>query len=162
FTGRNRVAVTSAEEGARLRRWSLAALSLVCLQVVFGVLLRHTYHPLWQRAHLLTAFAATAAEVWLIKTTFDTRAGGRTLRVQAEPLGGVLALQIMLGVEAWMTQLASGTLPELLPLTVQRVAVRTAHVLGGSLVFALTVVIALLARQQPASVVQRADVPGER
>ena len=70
------------------------------------------------------------------------------------PLAGVVALQLMLGVEAWMMQLAAGTLPEMLPLTTGRVAVRTAHVLGGSLVFALAVVVALLAGRRLAPLAQ--------
>jgi hypothetical protein len=77
-------------------------------------------------------------------------------------LAGLVGLQLILGVEAWMTQLAGGALPEMLPLTVQRVVVRTAHVLGGSLVFAMAVVVALLARRPQASVVPSAAAPGGR
>jgi heme A synthase len=166
FAGRGwlapREALVRGEGGRRLRRWSLAALGLVYLQIVLGVLLRHTYHPLWQRLHLLTAFAATAAVVWLVKTVLDTRAGGKSLRRAAAVLAGLVGLQLILGVEAWMTQLAGGALPEMLPLTVQRVAVRTAHVLGGSLVFAMTVVIALLARRPQTAGVAPAVTPDER
>jgi hypothetical protein len=75
-------------------------------------------------------------------------------------LGCLLALQLMLGVEAWMTQLAARMPPEMLPLTMPRVAVRTAHVLGGSLVFALTVVVALLAFRRRESGAQSAAAPG--
>ncbi|HXG09308.1 MAG TPA: COX15/CtaA family protein [Gemmataceae bacterium] len=164
FTGRSwfrPAAVMETGMIRRLRRWSLLTLGLVYLQVVLGVLLRHTYQPLWQRLHLLAAFAAVAAIVVLVKLAFDSGTG-RPLTVAAAALAGIAALQVLLGVEAWMVQLASGTLPDLLPLTAGRVAVRTAHVLGGSLVWALTVVVALLARRPEASMVEVAAAPGGR
>jgi cytochrome c oxidase assembly protein subunit 15 len=134
----------SMERGAagRLRRSAGLALALIYLQIVFGVLLRHTYDPLAQRLHLLTAFAALAAVVWMIKILLEQP--DRALALAAGVLACVLGLQLLLGVEAWMVQLSSGTLPELLPVTARRVMVRTAHVLGGSLVLAATVTAVLL------------------
>jgi cytochrome c oxidase assembly protein subunit 15 len=138
---------------ATLRRWSLFALGLVYLQIVFGVFLRHTYHPLFQRLHLLTAFAALAAIVWVVKLAFERRAGDKTLTVAAGILACLVGLQLLLGVEAWMVQLSSGMLPDQLPLTSQRIAVRTAHVLGGSLLLSATVLVCLLSRRGPREVV---------
>jgi len=118
------------------------ALAAVYAQIVLGVLLRHTYNPLAQRLHLLFAFAAALAVVWLVH-----RAWPAELRIPATALACVLGLQVVLGVEAWMTQLAHFQVPEMLPITPQRVAVRTAHVLGGSLLLAATVCVAVLARR---------------
>jgi heme A synthase len=132
---------------APLRRWSLLALGLVYLQVVFGVFLRHTYHPSFQRLHLLTAFAALATIVWLVKLALERRTRGNPLTIAAVVLVCLVALQLVLGVEAWMVQLGSGTLPDLLPLTSRRIMVRTAHVLGGSLLLTATVVVVLLSRR---------------
>jgi cytochrome c oxidase assembly protein subunit 15 len=130
-----------------LQRWSLLALGLVYLQMVFGVILRHTYHPLFQRLHLLTAFGALAAIVWFVKLAFERRAGDRILAIAAAALACLVGLQLVLGVEAWMVQLSSGTVPELLPLTNRRVVVRTAHVLGGSLLLTATVVVFALSQR---------------
>jgi heme A synthase len=156
-------AVGASDIHAGLRRGSLAVLGLVYLQIVLGVLLRHTYHPVWQRLHLLTAFAATAAIVWLVKSALSARSTDRPLRRAAIVLGCLLGVQVLLGVEAWMMQLGAGTpLPEQLPLTLPRVVVRTAHVLGGSLVFALAVKTALLAQRRPPSGAQSGLLPGGR
>jgi cytochrome c oxidase assembly protein subunit 15 len=138
-----------AADVARLRRGSLYALAAVYAQIVLGVLLRHTYHPLAQRAHLLVAFAAALAVAWLVRSAWAGR--DRALRATAVALACLLALQLALGVEAWMTQLSHGPVPEILPVTTQRVAVRTAHVLGGALLLAATLCVVLLARREAVS-----------
>lgn len=134
---------------ANLGRWALVVGVLLYLQIAFGVFLRHTYHPLGQRLHLLTAFLAVAGVVWLVRLTFEVQ-GDRPLTIAAVVLACLVALQLALGVEAWMVQLGSGTLPDMLPLTTRRVAVRTGHFLGGSLVFASGIVVLLLARRRAA------------
>jgi cytochrome c oxidase assembly protein subunit 15 len=144
---------------ARLRRGSLLVLGAVYAQVVLGVLLRHTYHPLAQRAHLLVAFAAAVGVAWLARSAWSAAGRDRPLRVAAVALACVLGLQVALGVEAWMTQLSHFTVPEMLPVTAQRVAVRTAHVLGGALLLAVTLCVALLARREAVSAA-RASVTG--
>ncbi len=141
---------TDHDDPQGLWRAARHALALVYLQIVFGVVLRHTYHPLAQRLHLLTAFAAMGGVVWLV---WRLREGERPLRTAGVVLAVLLGLQIILGVEAWMTQFGSGTLPEMLPVTARRVAVRSAHVLGGSLLFATTLAAALLARREAVNAV---------
>jgi heme A synthase len=133
----------------RLRRSAGLALALVYLQIVFGVLLRHTYNLVAQRLHLLTAFAAVAAVVWLLRVISEQH--DRVLTLAAGILACILGLQLLLGVEAWMVQFSSGSIPDALPLTAQRVAVRTAHVLGGSLLLAAMVTTALLTYREPAA-----------
>jgi hypothetical protein len=97
---------------------------------------------------LLTAFAALAAVIWFVKVMRDQHDGA--LSLAAGILACAIGLQLLLGVEVWMVQLASGTLPDLLPLTAQRVSVRTAHVLGGSLLLTATVTAFLLAHRSSA------------
>ncbi len=133
------------------------ALGAVYGQIVLGVVLRHTYAALAQRLHLLFAFAAFLAVAWLVRLAWS--GGDRALRRAAVVLGCVLGLQIMLGVEAWMTQFSHYQLPESLPITPQRVAVRTAHVLGGSLLLAATVCVAVLARRGAAGGVHSTLAP---
>ena len=81
----------------------------VFVQLVWGAMLRHTPDPLNQRLHLLTAFVVVAAAVWLLRAGFADPAA----RVRVAPagwvLGGLLAMQVALGVEAWMTKF--GELP---------------------------------------------------
>jgi cytochrome c oxidase assembly protein subunit 15 len=137
----------SPDEIKRLRRGSLHVLGAVYVQIVLGVVLRHTYDPLAQRAHLLVAFAVALGVVWLVRLAWGR---DRSLRIAALALASLLGVQIVLGVEAWMTQLGQGMLPEMLPVTAYRVVVRTAHVLGGSLLLAATVVVMVQARRKPA------------
>jgi hypothetical protein len=133
----------------RLRRASLHTLLLVYAQVVLGVLLRHTYHPLAQRGHLLMAFGAAVGVVLLARLALVS--GDRTLRVAGIVLACALGLQLVLGVEVWMAQMSHFVLPELLPVTAARVAVRTAHVLGGALLLSATVGLAAIARREVAA-----------
>jgi len=142
FTSPSWFAPATSATPLLLRRAARWALALIYLQIVFGVLLRHTYHPAAQRLHLATAFAALAAVVWFVKVLWEQH--DRALTLAAGVLACAIGVQLLLGVEAWMVQLASGSLPDLLPLTTGRVAVRTAHVLGGSLLLTATVAAVLL------------------
>lgn len=133
-----------APEEANARRGARVVLGLVYGQIVLGVLLRHTYHPVAQRLHLLMAFAATAGVVWLARQLWREGSEQRMLRVVGIVLKFGLLFQLVLGVEAWMTQLGSGVIPEMLPVTMGRVVIRSAHVLGGSFLFGTTLVATLL------------------
>jgi cytochrome c oxidase assembly protein subunit 15 len=155
----SRAWTASASLADHLRRASLWALAAVYGQVVLGVLLRHTYNPLAQRGHLFVAFVAAVAVVWLVRLSWVS--GDRALRVAGVALATVLGLQVALGVEAWMTQLSHFQLPETLPVTAQRVAVRTTHVLGGALLLSATLCVAVLARRNNLSAAQPA-VTGTR
>jgi cytochrome c oxidase assembly protein subunit 15 len=150
---------TAVARTDQLRRASLITLAVVYGQVVLGVLLRHTYSPLAQRAHLLAAFAAAIAVVWLVRLAWVS--GDRALRVAGGALATVLGLQVALGVEVWMAQFGHFQVPDALPITAGRVAVRTAHVLGGALLLSATLCVAVLARRNTLSAAQPA-VTGTR
>jgi heme A synthase len=150
--------LTSADS-VRLRRGARHVLLAVYAQVVLGALLRHTYSPLAQRGHLLVAFVAALGVVLLVRLAWTT--GDRPLRVGAVVLAAALGLQLTLGVEAWMTQLSHYQLPETLTPTASRVAVRTAHVLGGALLLSATAAVTLLTRRNTASAARPA-VSGAR
>jgi cytochrome c oxidase assembly protein subunit 15 len=135
-----------AEDTTRLRRGSRHVLVAVYAQIVLGVLLRHTYSPWAQRAHLLTAFIAAIGAVWLVRLAWVH--GDRSLRRAAVALACVVGLQISLGVEVWMAQFSHFTWPESLPMTPYRIAIRTAHVLGGSLLLSATLAVGVLARRR--------------
>jgi heme A synthase len=129
----------------RLRRLSLALLGLVFLQIIWGVLIRHNPGGLNQRAHLATAFAVVAVAAWFIRTAHATPAVRARMRTAGAVLVGLLVLQVLLGVEAWMGKFATGILPELQVVTPGQAGVRSAHVLVGTGLLATSVVLALLA-----------------
>jgi heme a synthase len=136
-----------------LRRWSLVTLGVVFLQVLLGVLLRHTLAPVWQRGHLLVAFAVVMAVTGLVKCLYEDAARDRPATRVVLLLAALVGVQLLLGVEAWMVKFSSGELPELVQMTAPRALVRTGHVLVGSWILAAATVAALqLARPQPVSV----------
>jgi len=150
-------ATLPAEESLRVRRWSLALTALVFVQLIWGALLRHTNGALAQRLHFLTAFAVVAVAAWLAHTVLASpgarRLLGRTLLV----LGLLLTLQVMLGIESWLSKFAGVLLPELHKPTIGQAAVRVSHVLVGSFILATSTVLTLLT-YRPAAV---AAVPME-
>src|SRR5262249_32461848 len=126
-----------------LARWSTVLVALVFVQIVWGALVRHAPTPLTQRFHFLTAFLATALIVWLLVAMFAQPAARSRVRLAGCTLGGLLALQLMLGVEAWMARFGTYTLPSLVPITTWSATLRTAHALVGSGILATAVIIAI-------------------
>jgi cytochrome c oxidase assembly protein subunit 15 len=136
-----------------LRRWSLVTLGVVALQVVLGVLLRHTLAPIWQRGHLLAAFVVVTAVAGLVKLVYEDPARERAVTRMVLLLAALVGVQLLLGVEAWMVKFSSGELPELVQTTVPQALIRTGHVLVGSCILATATMTALrLARRQPMAV----------
>jgi cytochrome c oxidase assembly protein subunit 15 len=147
----------SAPVPAGLRRLSLGVALVVLVQVILGALLRHTppglWLRLWQRAHLLGAFVVVVGALWLGRAILDSGSRDRLATGLVLLLGILVIGQLLLGVEAWMVKFGSGTLPPefsseapKLP-TWGELAVRTAHVLTGSGILAVTTVLAFWARR---------------
>ncbi len=128
-----------AKDATRAFRLSLLLTTVAFLQLVWGALLRHTLTPLAQRGHLLTAFAVVAAVAWLAKTVWENPDLRRLLRWPVLVLVVLVAVQVMLGVEAFLTRFASLTLPDMVPVTTGRAVVRTLHLLVGSWILATAV-----------------------
>jgi heme A synthase len=122
--------------GRRLWRVSLATCALVYLQIVFGALFRHTYSTLGQRGHLLTAFAVVAATAWIVKETIDLPRRYKRLALAVLCFAALVAVQLFLGVEAWMVRMTAVDVA-------WQAVIRTAHVLVGSLIFAAALVASL-------------------
>src|SRR5262249_16602292 len=108
--------------------------------------------------HLTMAFGVVAAVVWLLRLTSDS--GDRRLNGAAKLLLLFVALQVLLGVEAWMIRFAGVglTLPE--DTLWRRALVRSPHVLTGPLILATSVVAPLEAfrRAVPVTSTVRASV----
>src|SRR5262249_51713869 len=114
------------------------------VQIVFGVLVRQTASPLGQRGHLLTAFAVLGLATALTKETLTAYRGDRRLRLAVHLLGAFLALQLGLGVEAWLMKFKNGTFADVQPITLRSAIVRTAHFFTGTLIFATAVMVVLM------------------
>jgi cytochrome c oxidase assembly protein subunit 15 len=147
------VALADDAAGAAVRRLALWATALVYLQIVFGAFVRHSHLRLAQRLHFLGACVVVACIAWLVKAVWDHARGERRLLAPALVLAALLAVQVVLGVEAWMNRFGMGVPVELLPApraSLTTGLVRTAHFVLGSLTFATTVILTLLLhRREP-------------
>ena len=134
---------TMALAAPRLRRVTLLVVALVYTQIVFGAVLRHFFNTLGQRGHLLTAFAVVAGVVWVVKDVREHHRRDRALMVPAYTLAGLVVCQLLMGVEAWMLRYTYTSASAAHPL-----GVRTTHLLLGSLIFGVSIVVALQARRR--------------
>ncbi|MDE0638339.1 MAG: COX15/CtaA family protein [Candidatus Poribacteria bacterium] len=123
----------------KLRRLSLITTCLIYVQLIFGAILRHTGSRL--DAHLLFAFLVALHIFLLVRRFFNT--GDNTQKIgQSLPLLllGLLVVQLMLGIGAYITKLttfgatASALLTDI---------VTTAHVAVGALMLVSSFVITL-------------------
>jgi cytochrome c oxidase assembly protein subunit 15 len=135
----------------RMTRLGWTLTGVVFLQLVFGAMVRHTGTPLAQRLHILTAFAVAGTVVWIAAVICSTPAA-RAYRGLAFHLLGLLVLQIMLGVEAYLVKFAAvgpqaTTLPELRTITKMSAGLRTVHLLVGLGLLASALVLALRANR---------------
>jgi heme A synthase len=132
------------QNGAESLRWaSLLCILTVFVQIVLGSFVRQTNSSLAQRGHLMIAFVVVATVAWLLHRAADAKALELPLRRAVWCLAGLLALQIMLGVETWMTKFVPGVFPDAQPVTLRQAIIRTAHYVVGSGVFGLAVVTSL-------------------
>jgi cytochrome c oxidase assembly protein subunit 15 len=134
-------------EAARQRCQRLAAIlaGIVFVQLIWGSLVRHNPTPAVQRLHLIFAFAVVAQFMSLVKFARSVPAAWARLRPALVTLSGLVVVQVLLGVEAWMGKFQTGVPLELQKVTPGQAAVRTAHVLVGTGVLAASVAAALLA-----------------
>ena len=129
----------------KLRHWTWLCLILVFAQLVLGGMIRHMNNLLVARLHLLTAFAVLAALLWLAKLSLEEHSG---FRAATWTLMGLVALQILLGVEAWMPWMRRVLDPaSAIGESVGVLTLRSLHYLVGTLLFANVVVIALKAHR---------------
>ncbi len=138
---------------AERRRFGWLALLVACIvlvQLVFGALLRHTFLSTGPRLHLIGAFAVLAAVTWLARAVWESPTAWKRLGRSVTVLVVFVSLQLILGVEAWLSKFAQGFFPELQSApTFPQVAVRTAHFLLGSCILAASSATFLLARRSP-------------
>ncbi len=126
-----------------IQRWSLFTVGLVYLQIIFGGIVRH-HDIFWgARVHLLSAFAVVAAIVWLMTLIKASHALDRTLQRFASFLAALILLQLLLGVEAWMSRFGSPQWRQLQALWTD--LPRTLHYLVSAALFSTSVLLTLQA-----------------
>jgi heme A synthase len=129
--------------GPKVRWWSLVGVLVVFCQLILGGMVRHMNDVLTARLHLVNAFVVLAVLLMLARAALDER---EDYRWPIRLLLGLLALQILLGVEAWLPwtqRLLDPTLGIREPVAI--LWVRSLHYLLGALIFADVVVITLKA-----------------
>ena len=141
-------------ERSRLATLAVLLPAVVFVQLVWAVWVRHMGSPVAQRLHILTAFLVTGLAVWLCVLAVATPAGRRQLGVLAFHLIAVLAVQVLLGVEAYMGKFATAgpefyKLPQDRKVTEMAAAIRTAHAVVGAALLAAAVVFALRVNRRP-------------
>jgi cytochrome c oxidase assembly protein subunit 15 len=129
----------------RTKRLALLTVGLIYVQMVAGAFVRHTDSVVAPRIHMLAAFGVVAAAAALGGSCWSSRE--YAIRGWWLPIVLLLlvALQLFLGVESWLTKYTTtGYLGiQLAPLTDRPDLMRSLHLLVGSLLFACSVMIAL-------------------
>jgi heme A synthase len=141
-------------DAIRLRRLALATTLLIYVQAVFGAVVRHRDMPYGARVHLATAFAVVTCVGLLIKMALDTHPRPRQLTMFAVCLAGLVGIQVLLGIESWMTRFPSPQWNQAQPLPVHPELFRSLHYLVGSLLFATSLAITLHAYRRTAVVAE--------
>jgi heme A synthase len=159
ITARPGTAVSADPAVRRLHRWAMVLAHLIFLQVVFGALVRHYPVPINQRLHFLTAFLATVLGVLVIRAVLTDPAARARAGALAWTLAGLVAVQLYLGVEAWLARFGQYKLPILVEVTPEGGAIRSLHALVGSGVWgaALALSIRLRPRSAPSNTLESAE-----
>jgi len=151
FTSKSwtRQRLTFEEKGTLPVRYvCLAAAATIFLQLILGATLRHS--ATWDKhlpTDLLVAHVGGALAVTLVLASAAIlilrHHGGESFLTRPAVVGlALLTVQLMLGVAAYLTRLASPNEPQ--PLN-PMVGITVAHVACGALVFATTIVLTLRA-----------------
>jgi len=129
-----------------VRRLCATAVATVCLELILGATLRHS--ATWDQPLPLALVIAHAGGALAVVLTLGSACsvllhryqGERFLTRPAAIALVLLAVQLMLGIAAYMTRLASPNDPQ--PLN-PMISITVAHVACGALVFATTIVLTL-------------------
>lgn len=112
---------------------------LIFLQVVLGAGFRHRDIPVWP--HVVGALVVVSSVSWTALALRKRFADSREISKARIGLHATLGVQFLLGFAAWWSRLATAEAPQPMPVMVTLTVV---HTVVGALLFALSVVIALL------------------
>jgi heme A synthase len=139
---------------ARKLRWqTLCLLLFTYAQIVWGAWIRHFPGPLSNRLHLFFAFVVVGFATLAIKQALVDPVSRQRFKVATRFLMGLITIQVLFGIEAWMGKFLTGTLPELETITAGKAFIRTAHAHIGTWVLGMAVIFYLIARRNPAEAV---------
>ncbi len=150
FTSRSWMTPTSGVnedgEGVSIRALCVVALTVILAQLVLGATLRHS--ATWDQplptglllAHVGGAIVVTLVLGVTVITVLSRHRGEKYLARPAFVAAALLVVQLLLGLAAYITRAASPYDPQ--PLN-PMIAVTVAHVAGGALVFATTIILTL-------------------
>ena len=150
FTSRSWItaatSVSEAAEGIPLRAMCVVSLALILTQLVLGATLRHS--ATWDQplptgllvAHITGAAIVTVSLVMTVFILLFRHRDEKFLTRPALAAIGLLFVQLLLGLAAYITRAASPYDPQ--PLN-PMISVTVAHVACGALVFAATIVLTL-------------------
>ena len=129
--------IQQREATSRLRRLGVLTTSLIYIQLIFGAVLRHTGARL--DAHLLFA-ALVAIHIFLLaKRILRSHLEQKRLVRTVSRLAGLLALQLMLGIGAFLGKFT--TVGQ--EMSTVAITIATLHVLVGALMLIVSVVLTL-------------------
>ncbi len=121
---------------------ALVTLFVIFVQLILGAAYRHSVIGI--APHLVGAAAVTFFVVRTVRRAREHAVGLAAVRSTANGLGGLLALQVSLGVAAWWSRLATADASQPLPLVV---TLTVAHLATGALLLAAALVLALQAHR---------------
>ncbi len=121
-----------------LRRLALATMAALYVQIVFGAILTHLGRRL--EAHLLGASVVVLLALALARRIIARHSGGRALVRLVACLGALLAVQLLLGLGAYVARFGG---PELPFLEASVLAAPVLHRVVGAVLLAVSTVLAL-------------------
>jgi cytochrome c oxidase assembly protein subunit 15 len=145
-------------DGQHLRRRAAWTLGLVYAQVVAGAWLRHHGNTAALALHSLLAAAVWGHAALLAWRVERHKAEAPALLASARALGGLVTLQVALGVAAWWLLRPFDGIPR--SVSSAQAIVRTGHQANGALVLASTVVLTLRAFRHLAPAGRRPEPEG--
>jgi heme a synthase len=141
-------------DAAPLARLAWISVTVLFVQLVWAVWVRHHGSAVAQRLHILTAFVATGFLVWLAARILQNPTAKAVYRGIAVHLLVILGTQVLLGVESYIGKFAAAgpqaqKLPEDRTTTEQQAGIRTAHQLIGAGLLAATVAAGVRLGRRP-------------
>jgi heme A synthase len=135
--------------------WQTACLVLFTLiQIGWGAIVRHTPDRVSARMHLFFAFVVFGFATLAIKQAMIDSVSKRRFWWVTTVMMGLITLQVLFGIEAWVGKFMTGESPDLQKAPpVGQAILRTAHAHMGAWILAVGVVFALIARRGRAEVV---------
>ena len=134
---------------------------LIFLQVVLGAGFRHQDIPVWP--HVAGALVVVSSVSWTALVLRKRFGNSREISKARVWLHAILGVQFLLGLAAWWSRLATAEAPQPMPVMVTLTVV---HTVVGALLFALSVIVALLCyrlvprRREVAAATQRPAIVG--